>query len=209
MTMNNFGYRLKELLHARAMTIRKCSEHTGIDKATISRIINGKRKANIQHLEKFASCLNVPLAELMQAAGYQIHSEESQSNSDMYTSVKEIQQTLKASDLYPDDFSMNEVQQQLDGYEEYAQTEEGKQIIHNQFKKKMDEVGSIGPFIKQLKNFYAQFVQYKGTPLTLAIMGGVLLYFITPVDVVPDYIFPIGYVDDAVAVQIALKSLSN
>ncbi|WP_343770096.1 YkvA family protein [Oceanobacillus oncorhynchi] len=40
-------------------------------------------------------------------------------------------------------------------------------------------------------------------------MGGVLLYFITPVDVVPDYIFPIGYMDDAIAVQIALKKLSN
>ncbi|GGP08510.1 DUF1232 domain-containing protein [Oceanobacillus neutriphilus] len=209
MTTENFGKRLKELLHTRAMSIRKCSEYTGIDKATISRIINGKRKANIQHLEKFASCLNVPLAELMQAAGYSIHSTETQSTSDMYTSMKEIQQTLKASDLYHDNFSMDEVQQQLDGYEQYAQTEEGKQIIHNQFKNKIDEVGSIGPFIKQLKNFYAQFVQYKGTPFTLTIMGGALLYFITPVDVVPDYIFPIGYVDDAVAVQIALKSLSN
>lgn len=209
MTADNFGNRLKELLHTRAMSIRKCSEHTGIDKATISRIINGKRKANIQHLEKFASYLNVPLAELMEAAGYPIRSAESQGTSDMYTSVKEIQQTLKASELYDGNFSMDEVQQQLGSYEKYAQTEEGKQIIHNKFKKKIDEVGSIGPFIKQLKNFYAQFEQYKGTPFTLTIMGGVLLYFITPVDVVPDYIFPIGYMDDAVAVQIALKSLSN
>lgn len=209
MTTDNFGNRLKELLHARAMSIRKCSEHTGIDKATISRIINGKRKANIQHLEKFAACLGVTLAELMEAAGYSIHPVESQDASDMYISVREIQQTLKASNLYHDNLSMHEVQQQLDSYEQYSQTEEGKQTIHNQFKKKIDKVGSIGPFIKQLENFYVQFVQHKGTTFTLTIMGGVLLYFITPVDVIPDYIFPIGYMDDAIAVQIALKSLSN
>lgn len=209
MSTDNFGDKLKALLHARAMSIRKCSEQTGIDKATISRIINGKRKANIHHLKKFAACLNVSLAELMEAAGHPIDSADSGDSSDMYTSMKEIQQILKASDLYQDNFSMDAVHQRLNHYGKDAQTEEGQQIIHNQFKKKIDEVGSIGPFIKKLKDFYAQFAQHKGTTFTLAIMGGALLYFITPIDVVPDYIFPIGYMDDAMAVQIALKSLSN
>jgi uncharacterized membrane protein YkvA (DUF1232 family) len=35
-------------------------------------------------------------------------------------------------------------------------------------------------------------------------MGSALLYFILPVDVIPDYIFPIGYLDDAIAVQLVL-----
>ncbi|MFD1416108.1 DUF1232 domain-containing protein [Oceanobacillus jeddahense] len=209
MSTHNFGDKLKALLQARAISIRKCSEQTGIDKATISRIINGKREANIQHLRKFASCLDIPLAELLHAAGHPIHSEETHNLSDIHTSMKEIQQTLTASDLYQDNLSMDAVQQQLESYEEQAQTEEGKQIIHNQFNKKVEEVGSIGPFINQLKDFYTHFTQNKRAPFTLAVMGGVLLYFITPVDVVPDYIFPIGYMDDAIAVQIALKKLSN
>ncbi|WP_339183550.1 DUF1232 domain-containing protein [Oceanobacillus sp. FSL W7-1293] len=209
MSTDNFGDKLKTLLQARAISIRKCSEQTGIDKGTISRIINGKRKANIQHLKKFASCLNIPLIELLHAAGYSIHADEARGISDMHTSMEEIQQILKASNLYHDHLSTAAIEQQLDRYEQNAQTEEGKQIIHDQFKKKLDEVGSIGPFINQLKDFYAQFAQNKRTPFTLAVMGGVLLYFITPVDVVPDYIFPIGYMDDAIAVQIALKKLSN
>ncbi|GIO24026.1 DUF1232 domain-containing protein [Oceanobacillus sp. J11TS1] len=209
MSADHFGNRLKELLHTRALSIRKCSEQTGIDKATISRIINGKRKANIQHLKKFAVCLNVPLAELLQAAGHLIDSPDSHDRSEIDSSMEEIQQTLKESNLYHDNFSMDAVQQQLTRFEQEAQTEEGKQIILSQFSKKIEEVGSVGPFIKQLKDFYAQFVQYKGTPFTLTVMGAVLLYFITPVDVIPDYVFPIGYMDDAVAVQIALKSLSN
>ncbi|CEI82739.1 MULTISPECIES: DUF1232 domain-containing protein [Oceanobacillus] len=209
MSADNFGNKLKMLLHAKSMTVRKCSEQTGIDKGTISRIINGKRKANIQHLKKFASCFDIPLIELLHAAGYSIHADEAREISDMHTSIEEIQQILKASDLYNNHLSTTAVEQQLDRYEQNAQTEEGKQIIHNQFKKKLDEVGSIGPFINQLKDFYAQFAQYKRDPFTLAVMGGVLLYFITPFDVVPDYIFPIGYMDDAIAVQIALKKLSN
>ncbi|GAB2572391.1 DUF1232 domain-containing protein [Gracilibacillus alcaliphilus] len=206
MPADNFGNRLKELLHTRAISIRKCSEQTGIDKATISRIINGKRKVNIQHLNKFAVCLDVPITELMHAAGY---STDSQESLDIYTSMKEIDQTLKSADLYYDHFSKEAVHQQLDRYKQYVQTEDGKQTIHHQFKKKLDEVGSIGPFINQLKDFYVQFMQCKRTPSQLAIIGSALLYFIIPVDVVPDYIFPIGYVDDAIAVKIALKSLSN
>ncbi len=40
-------------------------------------------------------------------------------------------------------------------------------------------------------------------------MGGALLYFIVSVDVIPDYIFPIGYIDDAAAVQFVFNQLSH
>ncbi|MEM5594999.1 YkvA family protein [Niallia circulans] len=38
-------------------------------------------------------------------------------------------------------------------------------------------------------------------------MGAALIYFIISVDVIPDYIFPIGYLDDAVAIKISAKLL--
>lgn len=40
-------------------------------------------------------------------------------------------------------------------------------------------------------------------------MGGALLYFILPVDVIPDYIFPIGYLDDEFVVKLVLDLLSK
>lgn len=209
MDTNDFGLKLKELLGARSLSIRKCSELTGIDKATISRIINGKRKANLQHLEKFAAGLDVPIMELVSAAGYPPVSKKKRNFSDVDTSIKEIQQILESSDSYDGPFSMEAIHKQMTDYEQFAQTEAGKQTIHRDFDEKLIKVGSIGPFINQLKNLYQQFVHHKGTPYELTIIGGVLLYFIMPVDVIPDYIFPIGYVDDAIAVQIALKSLSK
>ena len=63
---------LKELLKERSLSMRKLSELTEIDTATISRIINGKRKATPEHLQKFANSLSVSIAELFVAAGYDI-----------------------------------------------------------------------------------------------------------------------------------------
>lgn len=205
MTIEHFGDRLKELLDDHGMSIRACSKETGIDKATISRIINGKRKANINHLTQFAACFDVPLMALMEG---EAKAEETSETSEISISMEEIQLMLKEGDFYDGDFDREDVRKKLSEYEQYVQTEEGKQTIHDEFGKKIEKVGSIGPFIDHLKGFYAQFVQHKGTRYKLAVMGSVLLYFIVPVDVIPDYIFPIGYVDDAFAVKLALKTLS-
>lgn len=68
---------------------------------------------------------------------------------------------------------------------------------------------SVGPFINHLKGFYHKFERKTGTRYQLVIMGSALLYFIIPMDVIPDYIFPIGYVDDALAVKLALKTVTS
>lgn len=40
-------------------------------------------------------------------------------------------------------------------------------------------------------------------------MGAVLIYFISTADVVSDYLFPVEYLDDAIAVQVVRNLLSN
>ena len=42
-----------------------------------------------------------------------------------------------------------------------------------------------------------------------AIVAGALLYFLSPVDVIPDIFFPVGAVDDVVAAVIALNAILN
>jgi uncharacterized membrane protein YkvA (DUF1232 family) len=42
-----------------------------------------------------------------------------------------------------------------------------------------------------------------------AIVAGALLYFITPLDVIPDFFFPVGVVDDVLAAVIALNTIVN
>lgn len=201
------GVLLRELLKERSLSMRKFSELTGIDTATISRIINGKRKATPQHLEKFADCLGVPLINLFEAAGYAIEQRQEESDSDMHTSVDAIQALLKSSNVYDDEFSVAHVEQKLESYGLYAQTEEGKSSIHKDFDEKIKSVGSIGPFISKLKELYEKFSLGKGTFFELTVIGSTLLYFIIPVDVIPDYLFAVGYLDDAIAVQLTSKAL--
>ncbi|MDD1504667.1 helix-turn-helix domain-containing protein [Lysinibacillus sp. CNPSo 3705] len=204
---STLGLMLRELLKERSLSMRKFSELTGIDTATISRIINGKRNATPQHLEKFADCLDVPLINLFEAAGYPIEQRQEESDSDIHTSVDAIQSLLKSSNVYDDEFSVSHVEQKLESYGLYAQTEEGKNSILKDFDEKIKSVGSIGPFISKLKELYEKFTLGKGTIFELTLIGSTLLYFIIPVDVIPDYLFPIGYLDDAIAVQLTTNAL--
>lgn len=205
---SNLGFVLKELLKERSLSMRKLSELTEIDTATISRIINGKRKATPEHLRKFADILNVPITELFVAAGYDIEQRQEKLDSDIHISVDSIQKFLESSDININNFTITSVEQKLANYEQYTQTEEGKETILNSFGEKLQKVGSIGPFINHLKNMYEKFSMMKGTPGELVIIGSALLYFILSVDVIPDYIFPIGYLDDAIAVQLVTNALS-
>lgn len=200
------GLLLRELLKERSLSMRKFSELTGIDTATISRIINDKRKATPQHLEKFATCLGVPLINLFEAAGYPIEQRQDKSH-DIHTSVDAIQAFLETSNVYDKQFSMADVEEKLENYGLYAQTEEGKNTILEDFDKKIQNVGSIGPFISKLKELYEKFTLGNGTLFELTLIGSTLLYFIIPVDVIPDYLFPIGYLDDAIAVQLTTNAL--
>ena len=66
------GSLLKKILAERSLSMRKLSELTGIDTATISRIISGKRKATLNHLLKISDCLGIPHSELLITTGYSL-----------------------------------------------------------------------------------------------------------------------------------------
>lgn len=206
---HKLGKLVKSKLKEHSMSMRQFAKLTAIDIATISRIVNGKREANLDHLDKFSNYLEIPLIDLLEAAGYQVDAKNKAIDSDIYDSVEEIKKILKATDSYNNNFSIEAVDQRLVTYGQYSQTKEGKETILNSFEDKIEKVGSIGPFIDQLTELFDRFKKRKGKPYELIIIGSALLYFISPIDVIPDYIFPIGYLDDAIAVQIALKSLDN
>ncbi len=186
------------------MSMGKFSELCQIDKATISKIMNGKRKANLNHLQRFADCLGVPLSELMQANGYKIEKKVEQPPSEKQTFI-EMDNLLESANSFGKGLSIEEVKQELAKYELFSQTNEGRETILRSFKEKIKKVDSIGPYINQLEEMYERFRIKKGTPKELALAGGGLLYFILTLDLIPDYIFPIGYLDDAIAVQLVVN----
>ncbi|WP_067727464.1 DUF1232 domain-containing protein [Oceanobacillus damuensis] len=206
---NVFGILLRKLLEEKSLSMRKLSELTEIDTATISRIINGKRKANLHHMQQFADSLDVPVTRLMEAAGYQANKNKAEPTlaNEGNSTFQTLKTMLETSNIYEYDFSMKKINQQIVEYQEYSQTEQGKKTILTQFNEKLKKVGSIGPYINHLEEMFSKFKSHKGSPHELALMGSALIYFIFMIDLVPDYIFPIGYLDDAIVVQTVIQSL--
>ncbi|PID21464.1 DNA-binding protein [Sporosarcina sp. P3] len=201
----SIGQLLRDVLKERSLSMRKLSELTDIDTSTISRIINDKRKATLDHLEKFASILEIPLAKLLQAAGYPVDLKHTiRSDYD-----ETIQHLVNTSELLSADLSIEKVQFQLTSYEAYVQTTEGRNRILYDFDKKLKQAGGVGPFIDQIKDLFTRFTMQDVAKRDLTVIGSALLYFIVPVDIIPDYIFAVGYLDDAIAVQIASSVLTR
>lgn len=196
------GPLLKKLLSQRALSMRKFSQLTGIDTATISRIANQKQQANIQHIQLFSEHLHVPINMLLVAAGYQLEGHHTPLSTDMHHSIDTIQEVLVSSNLFDETFKVEQVQKALAKYEQYARTKEGKSIIHEEFDAKVEQVSGAGPFIDQLKNMYKEYQQENLSEDEQALLGSVLIYFILSTDIIPDYVFPFGFLDDALAVQI-------
>lgn len=203
----NFGVLLKKLLEERSMSMRKLSELTEIDTATISRIINGKRKANLQHLKKIADSLDVPISELIKGSSQSIEQAKSAIHENIDDLIDMLQSSLINSNTYEDGFSIDQVGKALKNYEQFSQTEEGKHLILNRFHEKLKNLDSIGPFIDQLTELHEIYLKKEAQPSKLLLIGSALIYFIMPVDVIPDYIFPIGYLDGAIAVKLVAKQL--
>lgn len=205
------GETLVSLLKERSLSMRKLSVATGIDTATISRIVNGKQRAKPEHLEAFALHLDVPSAPLFQAAGYGAPTVAIYHNqpNDIYSSINSIKEILQSSNLMDHQFTAEQVQKELSKYEPYVLTEEGARIIHNDFPGKVKSVNGAGPFIEELKRMYQLYSSDNITPEERSILGSGLLYFVSATDIIPDYVFPLGYLDDAIAVQIVLDRLQD
>jgi len=204
---NQLGFMLKALMQRHSLSMRKLSELTGIQTATISRIVNGKQAARIEHLQKFAVIFQVPVKELLEAAGVEMNSSGESEEQQFFMEM--IQDTLKHSSLLNYDSLVPSIQLELDRYERYALTEEGQQLIADKFTVKAQQVDGMGPFIDQLMHMYRQYEGENVADEARAIMGSVLLYFILSTDVIPDYIFPIGYLDDAIAIKLGLSRLDQ
>ncbi|EXG83750.1 hypothetical protein K413DRAFT_0449 [Clostridium sp. ASBs410] len=188
-----------------SLSLRKLSALSGISASSISRIISGKQAANMHHLQQFSKYLDVPIEQLLRAVGVKVGSNISP-NSEFI--IKIIQDILQSYSIELDDVIVD-MQKELKKYEQYAKTEAGKELIHSGFNSKIKELNGEGIIIEQLKRLYELFCSADIDPCIHPIIGSALLYLILTPDVIPDYVFPIGYLDDAIAVSLTVSRLLN
>ena len=91
----------------------------------------------------------------------------------------------------------------------------GKILNENEFWEKVEKASPVlKRILKDLKDLYALFVdsikgRYKLHPAITGIIGGGLLYFIIPLDLIPDYIPVIGLLDDFAVLSAIINSLQD
>ncbi|AUJ25000.1 MULTISPECIES: DUF1232 domain-containing protein [Virgibacillus] len=204
-TFRNF---LNRLIDERSLSLRKLGKISGIDHATLSKIINGKREANLIHLQKLSVSLDIELTTFMHAAGY-ITEPKQKEDSDIQNSVDLIQKLIKTTNNYDEDFTFEKVKQEIAKYQDYSQTTDGRNKILQEFENKIEKTDSKGPCISQLRTMFFRFSAKKGTVREIALMGAALIYFIITTDLLPDYLLPIGFLDDAVIVQAVLQYMDS
>lgn len=109
------------------------------------------------------------------------------------------------------DFSQNDVNDRFESFTSYTEDDaekifenEGKieDIVENEILR--EYVDSVKNYFRMLKDFFTG--KYKKIPVgTIAAIIGTLLYVLCPVDLIPDVIPVVGYLDDAAMLALCVK----
>lgn len=206
--INNYSItKIREAMKANNINNNQLSELTCLDKSTISRILNNKQKINISHLQKISSALQIPLQELMELEGYALEYKPHNRNIDFNSNFDNLDDILEIASFIDCESLEANVEKELNKYEQYLQTQEGKDLLEGSFLKKIESINFTGAFIEKLKDLYEIYIKRERDITDLILIGSALLYFIVSTDIIPDFIFPIGFLDDMIAIKLVMKKL--
>ncbi len=82
-------------------------------------------------------------------------------------------------------------------------------VVRQGFRSKLRATIGRVPFVEDAVTAFYCAVD-AGTPLYVkAVLMGAIAYFITPTDVIPDFIATLGYTDDAAVLMAAIKAVGS
>ncbi len=103
-------------------------------------------------------------------------------------------------------YNINDLEEQYDSPEKYKQ---GEKEVEEGIWTKLERVGSKINFAKDVKALY-NYMRDRYVPwYRKSIVVGALIYFISPIDTIPDLVPLIGYLDDLGVITAVLKFLGS
>jgi len=105
--------------------------------------------------------------------------------------------------------ALNELNELSSDYDSHEKYEEGKEFVEENFWAKLERVGTKLSFIKDIKALFNYMLNSDVPWYRKSIVVGALIYFISPIDSVPDFIPFAGYLDDLGVVTAVLKFLGK
>lgn len=130
--------------------------------------------------------------------------------------ITEAEETTKILNHAYHILSNPERRRQYDRILRYTKRRDYNKVLNEkEFWEKVEKASpALKKMLKNLKDLYTLFRdsisgKYNLHPLTLGIIGGGLLYFIVPMDLIPDYLPVIGYLDDLAVLTTIVNSLQE
>jgi uncharacterized membrane protein YkvA (DUF1232 family)/plasmid maintenance system antidote protein VapI len=183
----DFGQFLQAQLASRGWNYSHFAMVSGLHVSLISRVLRGERAPSVNFARKTAAALGLPLETVMAAAG-------------LYTDALAETGTQEAAALTP--------------YVQYAATPEGEAELAQRLPAKLERIravedptGRIGLLLEKAALLWTRFQQSGGAVRTL--IGGALLYFVSPVDLVPDFLPLAGLMDDLAVLTLVMGLISG
>ncbi len=198
---NPLGQEIHRYLQEHSLSLRQFAAISGVHVSTLSRLANGKRRATGQQLRKLAPFLPHGSGELG-SGGQALVLQHGMSLEEI------IVRTLGNFTDFTTGHVHEDIVDSLKKYEVFSQTPEGEGLIVREFPGKISQVAGIGPLITELQNLFERFQTLDDGSPERPVIGSALLYFILSADAIPDYLFPIGYLDDALAIQLVMQRLN-
>lgn len=94
-------------------------------------------------------------------------------------------------------------------YESHEKFTEGKEFVEENFWSKVEKVGKKLSFTKDVKALFNYFVDNNIPWYRKSIVVGALVYFIMPIDTIPDLAPLVGYLDDLGVITAVIKYLGS
>lgn len=105
-----------------------------------------------------------------------------------------------------DDYNLDDIELDFDKEEDL---EEAADVIESKLWVKLEKVGKKISFAKDLIALYHYLIDRNVSWHRKAIVAGALLYFIVPIDAIPDLVPLFGYMDDLGVIAATLKFLGS
>lgn len=190
---DRLGPLLRARLAARGRSLRAVAREAGVSHATLSRVLNGRTHPTRRVLEALAPVLGLAVGELVAAAGMGPPEQDS-----VWAVLRDM-----GIDPSPGEI-LGRVREGLVRLREYAATEEAFSLAREGLDRKVTALGARGPVIAKLRGLGRLYLDGGDAPWEARLAAGsAVLYFLHALDVIDDFIWPVGYIDDAVAVALA------
>jgi uncharacterized membrane protein YkvA (DUF1232 family) len=123
--------------------------------------------------------------------------------------MDDFKQNADISEIEEHNYMEDTISDLSSDYDSHDKYDEGKEYVEENFWNKVEKVGKKLSFTKDVKALFNYFSDKSIPWYRKSIVVGALVYFIMPIDSIPDLAPLVGYLDDLGVITAVIKYLGS